>query len=419
MKKISLLKFIAIILAIGMLLSITGCGKRETVISYYEDVPVDIASDTEKAESNKDSSSDKDASTVSSNKSDSSFDLQSQPSNTPSNTQNPGKTETVKFDFSRKEFVGIDPSDKTGAVISDVEWNHYKELGIKWIRVMLNYDTVGKSETDPDYLLLDEFVKRANKEGISILMCLSYEAAPSLPKVKNGDKTVYDKPAETLINISRLAIKHFIKLGVQHYEVWHQPNSFHVTPIDYAEMISGIYEKCKYTENWTGGKEITIIGLSLGLWGYDENSKPSAYDYLAEVYASYAYKTFKNKYGHSPWDAVSFHPYDTVTVDANGKITKNILRTVINEHMLKQMKANGDGNLPVWFTMWGLNEKDDAIHGNTIYAMMKEAAKLEQVQTMIFYKYNYGGEHYGLFKDDNKRPAFALLQKAIKEIGKG
>lgn len=421
-----LIKMAALLLVVIMVFSIAGCGKQETILSYYEDVPASsessgTQSDDENSSSDLgDSSQQSQQGTTSSN--------QSQPTGNggQSNTQTPSgsdETQNVTFNFSRKTFVGFDPSDKTGAVIPDTEWAHYKELGVKRLRVTLNYDAVGKSETEPDYLLVDEFVKRAKKEGIEVLMLLSYEAAPSIP-TKKGDwegQTLYLNPADKLVDISRMAIKHFTKLGVMHYEIWNEPNGvWGVNPEEYADMIAQIYEKCKYTEKWCDNPEkVKIIAFSLdaNAHGASDGVSTPAANFVVKVYQSPAYKNFKKKYNHSPWDIVSMHPYGTVITDASGNLVKNNVKNSVDKVLVKYMQLYGDAHLPIWITEWGINT-EDKIQADTTYHMIKELSKIPQVECVFFFKYNYGGTKYGIINGETTKPVFDSLKKIIKELNK-
>ena len=314
------------------------------------------------------------------------------------NNNTPTGNKPVSYD--KSIFLGIDPL-RQGVDIDEEEWESFRELGIKRLRINMQWINFGKSETDPDYFLYDETVQRAKKEGIEIMIVLAFEGIDSLKPTKDSQgRTVYPDPTAAMTNYARNVITHFAPMGVSDYELWHAPNSnnYYVTPQDYAKMVTTVYEKCKYTEKWANGNKVNLCAFSLTASDYQnlDGLNESARSYIKAFYKTSYYKVFKAKYGHSPFDAVSVSPWDSIAVDKNGNITKNNLKKCLQVNCIDVMKEYGDENIPIWITMLGEGNSNRALNAKLVGYYIQEAAKIEQLQYLYWYKMRYDGSNMSL-----------------------
>lgn len=337
--------------------------------------------------------------------------------NTNTSTNTSSKAD-VSTSYTRLGMMGMDPINQ-GTDISDEEWAMYKKMGVKRLRFTIQWAKTGKDEENPDYFLYDETIERAKKEGVSVLINICYETVNSF-KTTTGDwgQAIYPDPTDKMVYQARKIIQHFSKLGVTDYEIWNEPNGmWNVNPDDYARMISTIYEKCKYTEKWADDKKVNLCAFALdsGNLGSAEGVNSGARQFIRNVYVSSYYKNFKKKYGHSPFDAVSMHPYNTIVVDSNGNMTSNMVKSAIEKTVLNTMKNYGDEKLPIWITEMGSNLENDTQQAGVVYNAIIELSKIPQVQYVYWFKMQY--DNWGLTKYPlTPRPAVDKFAQAVKVI---
>ncbi|GAY14854.1 cellulase family glycosylhydrolase [Mycobacterium sp. shizuoka-1] len=126
------------------------------------------------------------------------------------------------------------------------------------------------------------------------------------------------------------------------YEVWNEPNGVTFwSPLSataYTEMLKAAYPAIKAADP---GAE--VIGGVLGAVGNIPGVSTSAVSFVTRMYAEGA---------HGYFDALSYHPYHYVTPFSQGTLAGEPIGQVAAIRAL--MLANGDGDLKLWATEYGL-----------------------------------------------------------------
>lgn len=317
-------------------------------------------------------------------------------------------------------FIGITPSNSFS--IAEEEWENYKYLGVRTLRIHLQRSTF-KSSENPDFSPFDKIVERAEKEGMEIILLISYESYENKTEPLDlgwGPIIKFTNP-EDLLPITGKAIRHFKGTCVCGYEIWNeQDGMWNLTPAQYARLICGIYEKSKYTEKWDEKATIAFGGFDAVNVGFENGINPNAKKWLEQFYQTDEYRTFKNKYGHSPFDVFCHHPYNIIDIDKNNQVDYNVLKTALNGVVLNTMEQYGDFDIPLWITEYGDQDPDEMRNAVKVGYAIKEFARHPRVTKLIWFTYTYHGESeadYGLVYDNKvKRQSFEAFAKAAKEL---
>lgn len=288
---------------------------------------------------------------------------------------------TIRADDKHYLF-GMSPSEN----ITDDEWNLYKEMGIKSIRLHLQ---ATRYSVDPvtgvyDFSYYDALCKKAADLGIEINMLVSYESYPSYNP--GSGYTDY----ANLVTVLKNAIPHFKKIGVTAYEIWNEQNgNWPVTPENYAELLSTVYEKCKYTDKWDINANIVFGGLDGMSSGRDGGIRPDVSDYLTIFYNSSAYTAFKAKYDRSPFDAIGYHNYQTIDVNNKFKLDYDVFNSSLTS-VTDVIDVYGDKKMPIWLTEIGDNDVVDELQAARLKYYLQAAHKNHQVTRIHWFKHTYG-----------------------------
>ena len=307
-------------------------------------------------------------------------------------------------------FFGISPTDSN--YISDEEWANYKLIGIKTLRIHLQ-----ASHSWDDY---DKVAQRAAKEGIEVMMLVSYESYTGKSESINlgWGPIMHFTNSPDLIDVLAKAIPHFKNEGVTAWEIWNEENGmWNLTPDEYASLITQVYEKCKYTDKWDENATIVFGGIDAVNVGFSQGINSGSGDWLTRFYKTDAYKAFKEKYNRSPFDVMAVHPYNTIDADANLNVTENDLQTALKGVVLNNMKRNGDENMPVWLTELGDQNSDDAKNAKILELYMKTAYDIPQVTRFHWFKYYYEGSDYSIVNPDGTpRPSLYAYAQVVKDL---
>ena len=307
-------------------------------------------------------------------------------------------------------FFGISPTDSN--YISDDEWANYKLIGIKSLRIHLQ-----ASHSWDDY---DKVVQRAAKEGIEVMMLVSYESYAS--KSESIDlgwgPIMHFTNSLDLIDVLAQAIPHFKDEGVTAWEIWNEEDGmWNLTPDEYAALITQVYERCKYTDKWDEDAVIVFGGLDAVNVGFPQGINGTAQQWLAKFYKTDAYTAFKAKYNRSPFDVMAIHPYNTVDVDTNLDVTENDLESAIKGVALNTMRKYGDENMPVWLTELGDQNADDVKNAKILELYMKTAYDIPQITRFHWFKYYYAGSNYSIVKPDGTpRQSLYSYEQVVKDL---
>jgi hypothetical protein len=294
------------------------------------------------------------------------------------------------------------------------------------MRVHLQYRNIGNSVTNPDFSKYDAVVNRAKALGIEVIMLLSYESYPSVSEPLNmGWGTVLKfTNSIDLIQIAKKAITHFKTLGVKKWEIWNEENGMWNIDIEsYAQLLTVFYEKCKFTEKWDPTAILAFGGLDAVNVNWDDTGiNYGSRQYVRDFYNTKAYKAFKTKYNCSPFDAFAIHPYNTFCLDANLKVDYDKIASAVKMTAVDVLKEHGDINIPIWITEFGNQDSNEELNAATVYETLKAICKIPQVETILWFKYCYGGgneSYYSIvFADGTKRKSYYSFCKAALEIAK-
>ncbi len=322
----------------------------------------------------------------------------------------------------KKYFLGISPSQSVD--IPDEEWADYMELGVKSLRIHIQLGNIGNDAHNPDFWKYDTVIDRAASEDIEVVLLLSYESYSSTAKDLNlgwGNILDFKDDCKNIIPVVKATIKHY-KGKVKKYEIWNEQNGmWNIEKGKYAELLSEIYEKCKYTEKWDEEAIIAFGGLDAVNVAWDQTgTNGGSVDYFKGFYKSTAYKEFKQKYNRSPFDAVAVHPYNTLSINSNFEVDYNKIASAVKLTIVDTMEINGDKDIPVWITEFGNQDSDDEINAKAVYEGIKEIYKIPQVETLHWFKYLYpGGNETGysiIYSDGTKRKSYYSFRQAAIDI---
>jgi hypothetical protein len=378
--KTKLIILIMIVFAVGL---IFGCGKDQP-ISEQETNDIDMNNTEESGET--------------------------EPMTENNTLENDVKSQKTISAGDKTYFFGISPTDSHK--ISEKEWEYYKLIGIKSLRIHLQ-----RSNSWSDY---EKVLKRAAEEDIEVVMLVSYESYKSKSEDDNlgwGPILHFTNPLD-LVDVLAEAIPHFKEFGVKAWEIWNEQNGmWNLRPNEYAELITEVYEKCKYTDKWDENAIIVFGGLdAVNVW-FPNGINGGSQEWLTKFYKTEACKAFKEKYNHSPFDVMAIHPYNTIDVDGNLEVTMNDLKSAITGVVLKTMAKNGDGDMPVWITELGDQNENDEKNAKILELYMKTAYEMPQVTRFHWFKYLYVGSNYSIVKQGGApRPSLYAYARVVKEL---
>jgi hypothetical protein len=313
-------------------------------------------------------------------------------------------------------FFGISPS--TSHSIPDEEYLDYEFLGMKSIRLHLQYSTFGE---EYDFSAYDTIINKCIENDIEVMMLVSYESYPSdgipggAPWDANQEILYYDDYLE-LLDILAIAAPHFSSLGVHNWEIWNEQNgSWHIDPDDYAQLITTVYERFKYTDQWDTEATIVFGGIDSVAWFDPAGSNGAARQYMQNVHSSQFMADFIQQYGRLPYDAVGLHPYGA---DTEAKFNHNL-----DDVVFSVIDAYGGCSTPVWITELGEASVDDSVNADRVENYIELAYQHPRVERLFWFKYTYQGtgpeSFYSLvFDNGTKRESFYRINSINRDITK-
>jgi len=191
----------------------------------------------------------------------------------------------------------------------------------------------------------------------------------------------------------------------------------------YAELLTEIYEKCKYTEKWDPNAILGFGGLdAVNVNGDDTGMNGGSRQYVRDFYETKAYKAFKLKYNRSPFDAFAIHPYNTFFLEKDLKVDYDKIASAVQVTVVDVMKEYGDEKIPIWITEFGNQDKEENLNAATVYEAVKAIYAIPQVETLHWFKYCYqagSGLNYSLvYSGGVKRKSYYSFRQAAVDIAK-
>ena len=275
-----------------------------------------------------------------------------------------------------------------------------KNAGIGWIRDEVYWSQVEKEkgifEFPPAY---DQYLKAAQELGIRVLLILDFGNVLYTGSEKGGPAA---EPARlAFARYCAAVVKRYRLLGVQHYEIWNEPNASmfwrpQPNPEDYAALLETAYRACKEADPGS-----TVLGCSTA--GTD-------LDFVGGVFAAG---------GGRLMDAVSFHPYCQPTAPEK-KLWTDISR----------LKAIAAGK-PLWITEFGYPTHtgpggvDEETQANYFVRAFLLARASGSVERMFWYDFQNDGDdpdegefNFGLVRmDKTPKPAYGACKTMISLVG--
>lgn len=329
----------------------------------------------------------------------------------------------------KSNFAGMCPAydGNSPDLLNEAQWKHYEQLGIKTLRVEFVLKYAGKKISTIDFSKYDALVKRAQKMGIDVVMLVDYDSYESTPQRTSSNTVEYNHvdpdgkvDCMKLLDAMEVIGPHFAKLGVHSWEIWNEQNAgWMINQENYAKIISTIYENFKYTKKWDTKAIISFGGLDSVI----VNSQPSngvnngTLNWFKGIYQTKAYKAFKAKYGRSPWDALSIHPYGAVQLYKD-KIIYNKNKKGI-ETYYDVLKANGDEKCEIWLTEVGDQNGNPEYNALAMKAFLESAYDAGPCTRFFYFKYLYqsaeSAGNYSIIDVHTRepKPAFDMYKNFI------
>ena len=303
-------------------------------------------------------------------------------------------------------FFGISPGG-----LNEAEWQMYKEMGLKTIRVHLQRGRYWINGAY-DFSAYDEICLRAAKEGIEVMMLVSYETYESNGILTSG-QYVYDDYMK-LVDVLEVAIPHFKNKGVTAWEIWNEENSYwKVDAAGYADLISTIYKKCKYGTNpWDIKANIILGGMDAMNSGFQDGVRQDCKQYLTDIYASQSYIDFYTLYHKSPFDAIGLHNYMTIDVNNHLELDYNKFLSSLQGVVFDVTDINGDTGMPVWITEVGDPDALDELQAAKLRSYMEVAYAIPRVARFHWFEHTFPASNY----TTNGRSAMTEYKEVIAEL---
>jgi hypothetical protein len=300
------------------------------------------------------------------------------------------------------------------------ELDHYRSLGVRWMRIGINWHVIQRSGPESfNWTPFDVVVRGARERGMNVLGVLLY--TPPWARGGRGDPATPPSDAGDYATFAAQAVRHYAPMGVAHWEIWNEPNipeSWNTGPnaAAYTALLRAAYGAIKRAD-----PDATVV--SGGLSGYGAYRDVSAdgrinpLTFLERMYAAGAKGHF-DAFGYHPYNfpgGLVFHPASgwSQMVDTSPSI-----RSI--------MSANGDGNKRIWGTEFG------APTSGTPGAMTeREVARLVTDSYKVFGSYSWSGplfwyslrdlgasgsdreNFFGLLRHDfSPKPSYTAYQQA-------
>ncbi len=224
-----------------------------------------------------------------------------------------------------------------------------QQLGVRWVRLDLQWQYVASTPTARRWAPYDEIVARLEHRHFNVLMQL--ERTPAW--LTGGQPCALSEcaPASDALwaHLAAEAVRRYSRKGVHAWEIWNEPNSNHswqpaADPVAFTHLLAAAYPAIKHAD-----RHATVISGGLAAVT-DPTVGPGipAASYLAGMYAAGARGKF---------DAVGDHPYcysrapDCVDNSTVFSGWSQLLQASPNIRTV--MLANGDGAKRIWGTEFG------------------------------------------------------------------
>jgi len=307
----------------------------------------------------------------------------------------------------------------------DAAFQTLQDLGVRWLRVDVQWDTIEKTKGKYTWGTLDHLLNDARNWGMQMLALVQRTPAfyrPSgssgaYPPVGSEPLTAYSAFVTALMRRYANPAAPTQRLGA--VEVWNEPNTTvawagGVNPARYVGVLQKAFTSVKAVNS-----AVTVVSGGLATVK-DTATTLSPRTFLLQIYAA----------GAEPYlDAVGMHPYTYPALPADSQLATwgNMTRASGGvPSMRSTMEANGDAAKQIWTTEFG---SPAAVVGEAKQATM--VTRAVQLWTGYpwagpFFTFSYhdvstgpkNAQSMGLLRlDDTRRPVFTALQTAIAAAG--
>lgn len=306
-------------------------------------------------------------------------------------------------------------ADSNLYLLSDAEiartLDELQAMGVKDIRIGAPWIYIQPDGPDSyDWEKLDTIVDAAQERDMNIVMVVS--GTPSwagFPINGHVDPDVYATFAGTL------ATRYQGRVSA--YEIWNEPNGFaFYNPVDpeaYTAMLKAAYPAIKAAD-----PEAVVIAGVLGAVPTGLGTL-NPVTFVQRMYAAGAKDSF---------DALSYHPYHYWTAfSEGGDVTDSPINQMTAIYAL--MVANGDGDLKIWATEYGLptGQLSEAQQAAYIADLITRWQTMDGAGPIFIYSArdsNTGSwdaeDNFGLFRTDwTAKPAVAVVTAMIADLADG
>ncbi|GGG03882.1 hypothetical protein GCM10007304_17540 [Rhodococcoides trifolii] len=221
------------------------------------------------------------------------------------------------------------------------DFQQLSDLGIKHLRVLVQWPDTEYNQGSYDWTTTDTYVNGAYAKGINILACVTY--APGWAQGTQGQGGAHGAPNNLTAwtNFVTAAADRYAD-KISHWEIWNEENiqpSWYPTPsaAAYKPYLQAAFTALK-AEN--PNNVVITGGTAPTLTSGPQISPPK---FMTDLYAA----------GGKPYfDAVAFHPYDVpyqLSAPSSDQWRSQQHITGIRDAMV----ANGDSAKKMWFTEFG------------------------------------------------------------------
>lgn len=212
----------------------------------------------------------------------------------------------------------------------NAELQDYQNLGVKYVRMDLHWDTIEKTKGTYDWTLWDRVVDAATSRGIEVVGVLN-----NAPSWVSG--TLSNSASQQALGaFAGDAAAHFGD-RIDAWEVLNEPNMKGISASNYAAALEHVYDEIKAVDAGD-----TVVTAGLAAIPRSENGMTGAADFLEGIYNAGAGDSF---------DAVGYHAYTYPHFPENPAEWSGW--QIMEDDIRGLMVANGDADKQIWVTEVG------------------------------------------------------------------
>jgi fibronectin type 3 domain-containing protein len=317
-----------------------------------------------------------------------------------------GVAKAATSSTSSPPLIGAQNGIATGPTVlweSDTDFNRDMDgiaaTGATWIRTDLTWSGAEPQKGQYNWKAFDRLVNGANARGIKVIALVSYSPAWARPAGTTSDKYPPVNP-DDYANFLKAAVARYSPLGVNHWEIWNEPNQdvwWGPKPnvAAYTTLLKKAYVAIKGVD-----PNATVISAGLA-------PAPDAADGRAISQTTFVNGIYANG-GKGYFDALGMHPYS----GADEPLFPMDYNPFYHLQAIHQiMVAQGDGNKLIYSTEYGAPTStgmvDQATQADYVRQTYTAAAQFPWLGPITYFNWrDLGtdpsaiGDNHGLVKID-------------------